>query len=94
MPDYIGSIAVPEITPSGTFPIVPDYPYGMAQAIHIAEHQFGRGNAKITQRFLLGTGAKRFTVRRAGRGNKSSNDKLHSPAISPYYKTEKKSNKN
>src|SRR5512138_2560119 len=28
-------------------------------------HGFASGNAKIEQRFLLGTGAKRFTVRRA-----------------------------
>jgi len=31
MPDTIGNIAVPEIAPSGTFPIVPDYPHGRAQ---------------------------------------------------------------
>ena len=30
----------------------------------VAIHQFGSGNAKIEQRFLLGTGARRFTVRR------------------------------
>src|SRR5579884_1872655 len=65
MPDTIGNIAVPEITPSGTFPIVPDYPHGRAQRPEVVIHQFGSGNAKIEQRFLLGTGAKRFTVRRA-----------------------------
>jgi hypothetical protein len=65
MPDYIGNIAVPEITPSGTFPIVPDYPHGRAQRPEVVIHQFGSGNAKIEQRFLLGTGARRFTVRRA-----------------------------
>ncbi len=64
MPDYIGNIAVPEITPSGTFPIVPDYPHGRAQRPEVVVHQFGSGNAKIEQRFLLGTGARRFTVRR------------------------------
>ena len=31
----------------------------------VAIHQFGSGNAKIEQRFLLGTGARRFTVRRS-----------------------------
>ena len=30
----------------------------------VSIHQFGTGNAKIEQRFLLGTGAQRFTVRR------------------------------
>ncbi len=65
MPDYIGNIAVPEIVPSGTFPILPDYPHGRAQLPEVVIHQFGSGNAKIEQRFLLGTGAVRFTVRRA-----------------------------
>jgi hypothetical protein len=65
MPDYIGNIAVPEILPSGTFPIVPDYPHGRAWRPDVAIHQFGSGNGKIEQRFLLGTGSKRFTVRRA-----------------------------
>ncbi len=64
MPDYIGNIAVPEIAASGTFPIVPDFPYGRAQTSDVAIHQFGSGNGKIEQRFLLGNGAKRFTVRR------------------------------
>ncbi|MBI4889412.1 MAG: hypothetical protein HY821_02230, partial [Acidobacteria bacterium] len=65
MPDYIGNIVVPEIAPSGVFPLVPDYPHGRAQAHEILVHQFGSGNAKIEQRFLLGTGAKRFSVRKA-----------------------------
>jgi hypothetical protein len=64
MPDYIGNITVPAITPSGTFPIVPDYPHGRAQRPEVVIHQFGSGNAKIEQRFVLGTGARRFTVRR------------------------------
>jgi hypothetical protein len=65
MPDYLGNIPVPEITPSGVFPIIPDYPHGRAQAPEVVIHQFGSGNTKIEQRFLLGTGAKRFTVRKA-----------------------------
>jgi len=65
LPDYIGNVLVPEIAPSGVFPLVPDYPHGRAQAPEVAIHQFGSGNAKIEQRFLLGTGAKRFTVRKA-----------------------------
>ncbi len=64
MPDTIGNITVPEIVASGTFPIVPEYPYGRASHPDVAIHQFGSGNAKIEQRFLLGTGAKRFTVRK------------------------------
>ena len=64
MSDTIGNITVPEIAASGTFPIVPEYPYGTANHPDVAVHQFGSGNAKIEQRFLLGTGARRFTVRR------------------------------
>ena len=65
MPDTIGNITVPEITPSGVFPIVPDYGYGRASHPDVVVHQFGSANGKIEQRFLLGTGAKQFTVRRA-----------------------------
>ena len=65
MPDFIGNIQLPEITPSGVFPIVSDYPHGRAQRPEVVVHQFGSGNAKIEQRFLLGDGAKRFTLRRA-----------------------------
>jgi hypothetical protein len=64
MADKIGNMDVPEILASGTFPIVPEYPYGRASHPDVAIHQFGSGNAKIEQRFLLGTGARRFTVRR------------------------------
>jgi hypothetical protein len=64
MPDYIGSTQVLEIVASGTFPVVSDYPYGRAHRPDVAIHQFGSGNAKIEQRFLLGNGAKRLTVRR------------------------------
>ncbi len=64
MSDTIGNITVPEIAASGTFPIVPEYPYGRASHPDVAIHQFGSGNAKIEQRFLLGTGARRFSVRR------------------------------
>jgi len=64
MADKIGNIDVPEIVASGVFPIVPEYPYGRSSHPDVAIHQFGSGNAKIEQRFLLGTGTRRFTVRR------------------------------
>ncbi len=60
--DYIGNVPLPYEEPSGEFPIIPDYPYGMSHEFPIAEHQFGSANAKITQRFLLGNGARRFTI--------------------------------
>jgi len=65
LPDYLGNILVPEITPSGAFPLVPDYPHGRAHAPQVVVHQFASGNSKVEQRFLLGTGARRFTVRKA-----------------------------
>jgi len=64
LPDYIGNIPVPEITPSGTFPLVPDYPLEVRRDHEVVVHPFGSGNAKIEQRLLLGTGARRFTVRK------------------------------
>jgi hypothetical protein len=65
VPDYLGNIRVPEVIPSGVFPLVPDYPHGRAHRPEVIVHQFGSANAKIEQRFLLGTGAKRFNVRKA-----------------------------
>jgi hypothetical protein len=64
MPDYIGNVPVPEIAPSGVFPLTPDYPLEVRRDHEVAVHQFGSGNAKIEQRFLLGTGARRFTIRK------------------------------
>jgi len=64
MPDYIGNIAVPEIVPSGVFPLTPDYPLEVRRDQEVVVHQFGSGNAKIEQRLLLGTGARRFTIRK------------------------------
>ncbi len=64
MSDQIGNITVPDIVASGTFPIVSDYPFGRSSHPDVVIHQFGSGNAKIEQRFLLGNGAKQFTVKR------------------------------
>ena len=64
MPEYLGNVPIPEITPSGVFPITPDYPLEVRRDHQVVVHQFGSGNAKIEQRFLLGTGARRFTIRK------------------------------
>jgi hypothetical protein len=66
MADYLGNIEVPEIVPSGTFPITPDYPFGTALAPEVYVHHFGSRNAKTEQRFLAGNGAKEFRVSRLG----------------------------
>lgn len=63
MPDSIGNITVPAITPSGTFPITSEYPWGRALKPEVHVHRFGAANDKIEQRFLVGTGAKLFRVR-------------------------------
>ena len=65
MSDFIGRVPVPEIAVSGVFPIVSDFPHGRAQAPQVVLHRFGSVNAKIEQRFLLGSGARRFTVERS-----------------------------
>ncbi|MCL4783443.1 MAG: hypothetical protein KJZ70_10450 [Bryobacterales bacterium] len=65
MADYIGNVLVPEIAPSGIFPLVPDYPYGIARAPEVVIHSFGSGNAKIEQRFVFGTGTRQFNIRKA-----------------------------
>ena len=64
MPDFLGNVPVPEITPSGVFPLTPDYPLEVRRDHEVAVHQFGSGNSKVEQRFLLGTGARRFTIRK------------------------------
>jgi hypothetical protein len=64
LPDFLGNVPVPEITPSGVFPVTPDYPLEVRRDHEVVVHQFGSGNAKIEQRLLLGTGARRFTIRK------------------------------
>lgn len=64
MPDMIGNIAVPEIAASGVFPLASDYPIEVRRDHEVVVHQFGSGNAKIEQRFLLGTGTHRFSIRK------------------------------
>jgi hypothetical protein len=64
MLDSIGRITVPQIAPSGEFPLTPDYPLEVRCDHQVVVHQFGSGNAKLEQRFLLGSGARRFTIRK------------------------------
>jgi len=64
MPEYIGNVEVPEIAPSGTFPLTTDFPHGCARRPTAHVHRFGSANAKIEQRFWAGDGARRFTVSR------------------------------
>ena len=66
MPDSLGTISVPEISVSGTpFPTFAEYPFVTSFEPKVVTHQFGSANAKIEQRFYLGSGARRFMVRRS-----------------------------
>lgn len=60
MADFIGRIEVPEITPSGTWPLLPLAGSGARLEPEVAVHAFRSGSVRIEQRFLLGNGAQRF----------------------------------
>jgi hypothetical protein len=65
MPEYIGDIEIP-VPPTGAdFPLVTDYPHRVERDYSVQVHTFGSSNRKIEQRYLLGTGARRFTFQRA-----------------------------
>jgi hypothetical protein len=59
-PDFIGRINVPEIAPSGTFPLVTDYPNVLRIQQQVAVHRFISANGKIEQRFKLGSPLRRW----------------------------------
>lgn len=66
----IGRIPVPEIVPSELFfPLKPDLRSGVSIEPEVKTFQFGSGNAKIEQRFVLGNGTRKFSVRRAVMSN-------------------------
>jgi len=62
MPDSLGTITVPAVAASGTFPVTVAYPFAKLIQPQIVAHRFGAGNAKRTQRFYLGDGARRWSV--------------------------------
>jgi hypothetical protein len=53
LPDSIGNITVPEVVPTGVFPLAPDYPLEVRCDHELVIHQFGSGNAKVEQHFLI-----------------------------------------
>jgi hypothetical protein len=65
MPDYLGSIPVPEVSVSGTFPLVPEWGLSYVHEIPTVEHVIENraANRKISQRFVMGSGARVFSVR-------------------------------
>lgn len=62
MPEYIGNIEVPVISPSGVLPLI--VLYGLVKIIEpqIVTHTFGAANAKREQRFKLGPDLRRFII--------------------------------
>jgi hypothetical protein len=63
--DKLGLIDVPNIVPTGTFPVTPDYPFGVAENPSVFVHRFGMAqSARTEQRFYMGNGARTFTVHR------------------------------
>jgi hypothetical protein len=63
--DNIGHIPVPTLLATGTFPIKSEYPHGRAHEPELAIHRFASRDAKTEQRFLLGNGVVKFTIKRA-----------------------------
>jgi len=64
--ETIGNIPVPEIAVGeDPFPLISDFPHEVIRRPQVVVHQFASGNAKIEQRFWLGNGARRYTVRKA-----------------------------
>jgi len=60
--DYLGPIPIPEPAPNGVWPLPVDY--GLVRLIEprVAIHQFGIGDQKREQRFLLGDGQRRIRL--------------------------------
>src|SRR5579862_8681067 len=65
MADSIGRITVPALVDSGlTFPFTSDFGYGFTQERPIVVHRFGELDAKAEQRFAVGIGPRKFSLRR------------------------------
>ncbi|MEI9971046.1 MAG: hypothetical protein WDO73_02780 [Ignavibacteriota bacterium] len=68
--DTLGRIAVPRFTAVAIFPLRTEWPHGRAQQPLRIIHQFGSPltgavpNAKIEQRFYVGSSARRYTFQR------------------------------
>lgn len=69
MSDVLGRITIPSFTASAIFPLRTEFPHGRAQKRLVVVHQFGSANAKIEQRFYVGSPATRYTFHRARLNN-------------------------
>lgn len=62
MSDLIGTITVPSLLSSGTFPLQLEYGVVSIVQPEFVIHTFGAGNAKREQRFYLGNGARKWQI--------------------------------
>ncbi len=62
MPDSLGNITVPEITPSGTWPLEVRFGAVRQLAPKVVIHTFGSANEKVEQRYLIGNGERSFQL--------------------------------
>lgn len=65
MPDTLGGVTVPSVSPSGTFPLTVDYGFTTIIDPPVKIHTFlGAGDLKREQRFLLGPGTRQWHIER------------------------------
>jgi hypothetical protein len=64
MSDFLGPIAIPDPPSIGPFPLIGDYGSGFDYTPPIATHVFDQPGLKTEQRFILGSGQRRFRVSR------------------------------
>jgi hypothetical protein len=62
MPDSLGTITVPEITPTGTWPLEVRYGAVRQLAGKVVIHTFGSANEKVEQRYRIGNGERSFQL--------------------------------
>ena len=66
MPEYLGSVAIPDISTSGVFPVVIGYESVRTLDPKIIVHRFGHLEAQAEQRYYQGPGERRFRISLAG----------------------------
>jgi hypothetical protein len=60
MPDTIGRITIPSIVASAAFPLRTSFAHGRARKRSVITHTFGASDAKLEQRFFVGSAATRY----------------------------------
>lgn len=67
MADVLAGINVPDLTPSGVFPLAPEFGWSVTREPVVVVHRFENkaANRKIEQRFVKGDGMRRFVVQKS-----------------------------